>query len=206
MQSPTGLEYLFKFVVTGDSGVGKTNLISRFRRDEFSMDTRATIGIEFASWTMHIDGDKVKTNIWDTAGQERYGSILTPAFYRGAAGAMIVYDIADRQTYEDVSKWLKILREGNTSADLVIMMVGNKSDLEASRVVSTEEAETLAKENGFFFTETSAKDSVNVVAAFEGTIREIHRIHSRFQRPPLKTADAVAVTESTIEAPKGRCC
>jgi len=204
MQSASGIEYLFKFVVTGDSGVGKTNLISRFRRDEFNMDTRATIGIEFASWTMQIDGDKVKTNIWDTAGQERYGSILTPAFYRGAAGAMIVYDITDRQTYDDVSKWLRILREGNTSADLVIMMVGNKCDLEATRVIPTEEAEAYAKENGFFFTETSAKDAVNVVQAFEDTMREIHRVHSRFQRPPLKTAEAVALEEQTPV--KGKCC
>merc|ERR1719158_1486425 len=132
-------DYLFKVVLIGDSGVGKSNLLTRFTRDEFKSDSKSTIGVEFATQTIQVDKKNIKAQIWDTAGQERYRAI-TSAYYRGAVGALLVYDITREVSFEDVkSIWLQELR---THADekIVIMLVGNKSDLRHLRHVTTEEA------------------------------------------------------------------
>jgi len=117
-------DYLFKVVIIGDSGVGKSNLLSRFTRNEFHLDSKSTIGVEFATRSIQHDGKVIKAQIWDTAGQERYRAI-TSAYYRGAVGALLVYDISKRLTFENVERWLKELR---THADpsIVVMLVGNK--------------------------------------------------------------------------------
>src|SRR5574343_520763 len=99
-------DYLFKIVLIGDSGVGKSNLLSRFTRNEFNLESKTTIGVEFAQKTVTIDGKQIKAQIWDTAGQERYRAI-TSAYYRGAVGALLVYDIAKHITYENTEKWLR---------------------------------------------------------------------------------------------------
>ena len=129
-------------VLIGDSGVGKSNLLMRFTRNEFNMESKSTIGVEFANRTLQIEGKTVKAQIWDTAGQERYRAI-TSAYYRGAYGAFIVYDIAKASSFENVDNWLKELRE-HASPDIVIMLVGNKSDLRHVRAVTTEEARQYA--------------------------------------------------------------
>merc|ERR1711945_46158 len=99
----------FKVVLIGDSGVGKSNLLSRFTRNEFNLESKSTIGVEFAHRSIQVEGKKVKAQIWDTAGQERYRAI-TSAYYRGAVGALLVYDITKPQTYENVQRWLTELR------------------------------------------------------------------------------------------------
>ena len=129
-------------VLIGDSGVGKSNLLMRFTRNEFNMESKSTIGVEFANRTIQIDGKTIKAQIWDTAGQERYRAI-TSAYYRGAFGAFIVYDISKSSTFENVDAWLKELR-AHASDDIVIMLVGNKSDLRHVRAVTTEEARKYA--------------------------------------------------------------
>ncbi|KAJ0791345.1 putative small GTP-binding protein [Helianthus annuus] len=101
----TGEEYLFKIVVIGDSAVGKSNLLSRFARDEFDAHSKATIGVEFQTQVVDIDGKEVKAQVWDTAGQERFRAV-TSAYYRGAVGALIVYDISRRTTFESIKRWL----------------------------------------------------------------------------------------------------
>ncbi|KAD3641984.1 hypothetical protein E3N88_31208 [Mikania micrantha] len=120
-------DYLFKLVLIGDSGVGKSNLLSRFTRNEFSLESKSTIGVEFATRSIRIDDKVVKAQIWDTAGQERYRAI-TSAYYRGAVGALLVYDVTRHVTFENVERWLKELRD-HTDANTVMMLVGNKSDL-----------------------------------------------------------------------------
>nr|CEG02421.1 unnamed protein product [Fusarium pseudograminearum CS3427] len=125
-------------VLIGDSGVGKSNLLSRFTRNEFNLDSKSTIGVEFATRSIQVDSKTIKAQIWDTAGQERYRAI-TSAYYRGAVGALLVYDISKHQTYENVTRWLKELRD-HADANIVIMLVGNKSDLRHLRAVPTEEA------------------------------------------------------------------
>ncbi|KAL9420017.1 hypothetical protein AB3S75_035163 [Citrus x aurantiifolia] len=176
-QGGGGEEYLFKIVLIGDSAVGKSNLLSRFARNEFDSNSKATIGVEFQTQVVDIDGKEVKAQIWDTAGQERFRAV-TSAYYRGAVGALVVYDITRRSSFDSVKRWLEEL---TTHCDTAVgrMLVGNKCDLDSIRDVSTEEGKSLAEEEGLFFMETSALDSTNVEAAFEVVIREIYSNISR---------------------------
>ena len=155
-------------VLIGDSGVGKSNLLSRFTRNEFNLESKSTIGVEFATRSIDVDGKTIKAQIWDTAGQERYRAI-TSAYYRGAVGALLVYDIAKHLTYENVERWLRELRD-HADQNIVIMLVGNKSDLRHLRSVPTEEAKGFAEKNGLSFIETSALDSTNVETAFQNIL------------------------------------
>uniref|UniRef100_F6S443 small monomeric GTPase n=1 Tax=Macaca mulatta TaxID=9544 RepID=F6S443_MACMU len=161
-------DYLFKVVLIGDSGVGKSNLLSRFTRNEFNLESKSTIGVEFATRSIQVDGKTIKAQIWDTAGQERYRAI-TSAYYRGAVGALLVYDIAKHLTYENVERWLKELRD-HADSNIVIMLVGNKSDLRHLRAVPTDEARAFAEKNNLSFIETSALDSTNVEEAFKNIL------------------------------------
>jgi len=169
--SDDSYDFLFKVVLIGDSGVGKSNLLSRFTRNEFNLESKSTIGVEFATRTVQTDGKVIKSQIWDTAGQERYRAI-TSAYYRGAVGALLVYDISKRITYENVPRWLKELRD-HADENIVIMLVGNKRDLRHMRAVTTDEAKEFAEQNKLFFIETSALDSTNVEAAFKRILSEI---------------------------------
>uniref|UniRef100_H2MKD4 small monomeric GTPase n=2 Tax=Oryzias latipes TaxID=8090 RepID=H2MKD4_ORYLA len=172
-------DFLFKVVLIGDSGVGKSNLLSRFTRNEFNLESKSTIGVEFATRSIQVDGKTIKAQIWDTAGQERYRAI-TSAYYRGAVGALLVYDIAKHLTYENVERWLKELRD-HADSNIVIMLVGNKSDLRHLRAVPTDEARAFAEKNTLSFIETSALDSTNVEEAFKNVLTEIYRIVSQKQ-------------------------
>ncbi|ETS62871.1 hypothetical protein PaG_02629 [Moesziomyces aphidis] len=176
MAAESNYDYLFKVVLIGDSGTGKSNLLSRFTRNEFSLESKSTIGVEFATRSISVDGKTVKAQIWDTAGQERYRAI-TSAYYRGAVGALLVYDIAKHPTYVNVSRWLKELRD-HADSNIVIMLVGNKSDLRHLRAVPTDEAKAFAAENNLSFIETSALDASNVEQAFQNILTEIYRIVS----------------------------
>merc|ERR1712108_57459 len=151
-----GYDYLFKIVLIGDSGVGKSNLLSRFTRNEFNLESKSTIGVEFATRSLDYEGKLIRAQIWDTAGQERYRAI-TSAYYRGAVGALLVYDIAKSITFKNVERWLSELRD-NAAENIVIMLVGNKRDLRPLREESTETAKEFAEKNGLSFIETSALD------------------------------------------------
>ncbi|KAH7664167.1 Small GTPase superfamily ARF/SAR type protein [Dioscorea alata] len=172
-----GEEYLFKVVIIGDSAVGKSNLLSRYARNEFNPHSKATIGVEFQTQSMEIDGKEIKAQIWDTAGQERFRAV-TSAYYRGAVGALVVYDISRRTTFDSVSRWLQEL-ETHSDSTIARILVGNKCDLENIREVPVEEGKELAEEQGLFFMETSALDSTNVKTAFEIVIKEIYANVSR---------------------------
>ncbi|KAJ7234007.1 hypothetical protein O6H91_17G034400 [Diphasiastrum complanatum] len=171
------IDYVFKIVLIGDSTVGKSQLLSRFSRNEFSLESKSTIGVEFQTRTIVVDHKTVKAQIWDTAGQERYRAI-TSAYYRGAVGAMVVYDITKQQTFEHVPRWLEELRS-HADNNIVIMLVGNKADLGSLRAVSVEDAKEFAEKEGLFFIETSALESTNVESAFYTVLSEIYRIVSR---------------------------
>ncbi|KAL1345959.1 hypothetical protein HN51_019611 [Arachis hypogaea] len=186
-------DYLYKVVLIGDSGVGKSNLLSRFTKNEFTLDSKSTIGVEFATRTVHVHDKIVKAQIWDTAGQERYRAI-TSAYYRGAVGALVVYDISRHVTFENVERWLKELRD-HTDANLVVMLVGNKADLRHLRAVPTEEAKEFAEREKIYFMETSALESLNVDSAFTEVLTQIYNVVSR------KSLEAVNDTEAL---PKGQ--
>ena len=163
--------YLFKVVLVGDSGVGKSCLLSRFAWDQFSLDCKSTIGVEFATKSVKIEGQTVKAQLWDTAGQERYRAITT-AYYREAVGAVIVYDITKEDTFKSVGKWVQDVRN-NTNRDVCIMLVGNKCDLRKERSVTMEMGKLFARNNELSFIEASALDSTNVESAFTSILSEI---------------------------------
>ncbi|XP_055832319.1 ras-related protein Rab11A [Solanum dulcamara] len=170
-------DYLFKIVVIGDSGVGKSNILSRFTRNEFCLESKSTIGVEFATRTLQVEGKTVKAQIWDTAGQERYRAI-TSAYYRGAVGALLVYDITKRQTFDNVLRWLRELRD-HADSNIVIIMAGNKSDLRHLRAVSEQDGQALAEKEGLSFLETSALEAFNVDKAFQTILTDIYQIISK---------------------------
>lgn len=170
-------DYLFKVVLIGDTGVGKSNLLSRFTRNEFCLESKSTIGVEFATRSIQVDNKTIKAQIWDTAGQERYRAI-TSAYYRGAVGALLVYDITKHMTYENVERWLKELRD-HADSNIVIMLVGNKSDLRHLRTVNKEEAAAYCEKECLSFIETSALESTNVEMAFHQILTEIYHIVSK---------------------------
>lgn len=182
-------------VLIGDSGVGKSNLLSRFTTNEFNMESKSTIGVEFATRTIEVEGKKIKAQIWDTAGQERYRAI-TSAYYRGAVGALIVYDISKSSSYENCNHWLTELRE-NADENVAVGLIGNKSDLAHLRAVPTDEAKNFAQENQLLFTETSALNSENVETAFRELITAIYQMVSKHQ------VDLNEYGSNAGQAPKG---
>ncbi|GAA0143601.1 small GTPase [Lithospermum erythrorhizon] len=199
-------DYLFKVVLIGDSGVGKSNLLSRFSRNEFSLESKSTIGVEFATRSIQVNDKVVKAQIWDTAGQERYRAI-TSAYYRGAVGALLVYDVTRHVTFENVERWLKELRD-HTDTNIVIMLVANKADLRHLRAVSTQDAQSFCEKENLFFMETSALESLNVENAFTQVLTQIHSVVSKkalevAHHPPalpkgqtINVADVSAVNKS----------
>ena len=160
--------------MVGDSGVGKTNLLTRFSKNEFNLESRATIGVEFATRTITTEsGDVIKAQIWDTAGQDRYRAIAS-SYYRGAMGALLVYDITKTKSFENIEKWLVELRE-HGQPNMALMLIGNKTDLAKMREVKTEDAANYAEKEQMAILETSALDSSNVNLAFECIIKEIYK-------------------------------
>ncbi|WOL04722.1 hypothetical protein Cni_G13444 [Canna indica] len=206
-------DYLFKIVLIGDSGVGKSNILSRFTRNEFCLDSKSTIGVEFATRTLEIEGKTIKAQIWDTAGQERYRAI-TSAYYRGAVGALLVYDITKKQTFDNVQRWLRELRD-HADSNIIVMMVGNKSDLKHLRAVSDTEGQTFAEKEGLSFLETSALESLNVEKAFQTVLSEIFHIINRKALAAQEAAKAtgppiqgttINISSDSVGSSKGACC
>ncbi|ESQ55718.1 hypothetical protein EUTSA_v10025789mg [Eutrema salsugineum] len=165
--------YLFKYIIIGDTGVGKSCLLLQFTDKRFQPVHDLTIGVEFGARMITIDNKPIKLQIWDTAGQESFRSI-TRSYYRGAAGALLVYDITRRETFNHLASWLEDARQ-HANANMTIMLIGNKCDLAHRRAVSTEEGEQFAREHGLIFMEASAKTAQNVEEAFIKTAATIYK-------------------------------
>jgi len=166
-------EYIFKYIIIGDMGVGKSCLLHQFTENKFMSDSPHTIGVEFGTKIVDVMDKKIKLQIWDTAGQERFRAV-TKSYYRGAAGALLVYDVTRRVTYNHLTSWLSDARN-LTHPNTIIMLIGNKRDLESERDVTVEEATKFAQENGLYFMESSAKTGENVEEAFLKTARLIYQ-------------------------------
>ncbi|KAH3765705.1 rab11A, RAB family GTPase [Pelomyxa schiedti] len=211
-------DYLCKIVLIGDSGVGKSNLLARFARNEFQLETKSTIGVEFATKNVPCEGKVVKAQIWDTAGQERY-RVITAAYYRGAVGAVLVYDITKADSFRNIGSWLTELRE-KAEKNIVVMLVGNKADLHRSREVPTEEAKAFAEKNSLSFIETSALEATNVELAFQTVIGEIFHVFcqpnicpdgtiqpvTRTDDGTITLTDTDSTTTTTTTTSEGGCC
>ncbi|KAI8074818.1 ras family-domain-containing protein [Gongronella butleri] len=155
----------YKLVFLGEQSVGKTSLITRFMYDTFDNTYQATIGIDFLSKTLYVDDRTVRLQLWDTAGQERFRSLI-PSYIRDSSVAVIVYDITSMDSFKNTAKWIDDVR-AERGDDVIIVLVGNKSDLNEKRQVSTEDAEKRARELNVMFMETSAKAGHNVKALFK---------------------------------------
>ena len=198
-------DYLFKLLLIGDSGVGKSCLLLRFADDTYTESYISTIGVDFKIRTIELDGKTVKLQIWDTAGQERFRTI-TSSYYRGAHGIIVVYDVTDQESFNNVKQWLnEIDRYANENVNK--LLVGNKSDLSTKRVVDQETAAEFAGQLNIPFLETSAKNATNVEKAF---MKMASEIKNRMQNQPMsKPGDSV---KPTVPKPgnkggnKGGCC
>jgi small GTP-binding protein len=167
------VDFLWKIVVVGESGVGKTNLMTRFAYNKFSKDHQSTIGVEFAAKIITLENKTIKAQIWDTAGQERFRAIST-AYYRDAKAAFIVYDITKKETFETIPKWLKEIREQGEPG-MPIMCCGNKLDLAHIRDVSEKEGKDFATKNKLLWMETSACEGTGVDEAFMSVVEELFK-------------------------------
>lgn len=167
-------DYSLKIVVVGDSGVGKTCMLLRFVRDQWEGDTQPTLGVEFLTKVVKTDSHQIQLQLWDTAGQELFRSV-TRGYYRGSAGALLVFDLTSRDSFQNVERWLEDLREV-ARADVIAVLIGNKSDLADKRVVSYEEALSFAEAHKIKYFETSAKTGENVPQAVTACILQIEKL------------------------------
>ena len=170
---------IFKIVIVGDSGVGKTNLITRYLKNDFKPETKATIGVEFSDKKYIYKNKNIKIQIWDTAGQERYRS-LTSMYYKGAKGAIFVYDISSKNSFENIDKWLIEMKK-TADENIKIILIGNKCDLIEKREVKEDDGKIKAKDLNVPFMETSALNCINVEKAFNFLIEEIANLEINFE-------------------------
>jgi Ras-related protein Rab-18 len=166
-------DHIFKILLIGDAGVGKSSILLRFTDDAFEEHLASTIGVDFKVKTVTIGGSTVKLTIWDTAGQERFRT-LTSSYYRGCHGVILTYDVNDRQTFTNLKQWLEEVDMYSTSQNSAKMLVGNKIDVGA-REVSVEEATEFARKQAMMFIETSAKSRAGIRQAFEELVRARRR-------------------------------
>ena len=168
-------DMMFKILLLGDSGVGKSSLLLRYTKNQFNPDIRSTIGVEFGIKFIEIDNLKLKIQIWDTAGMERYRS-LTSSYYKGAKGVIIVFDLCRKKTFENIDNWINDFKL-KADEDAVILLIGNKSDLINQREVDIQEAISKSQRIKLAFMETSAKNNENVHKAFFTLFKEIMKIY-----------------------------
>ncbi|KAA6375523.1 MAG: putative GTP-binding protein YPTC1 [Streblomastix strix] len=201
-------EHLFKILLIGDSGVGKSCLLLRFADDLFTESYIATIGVDFKFRTVEVDGKIIKLQIWDTAGQDRFRTI-TSSYYRGAHGIVVVYDCTDLLSFRNVSTWLADA-DKYVNENVVKLLLGNKCDLASKRKITDMEAKRFADQQHILFFETSAKTAQNVEAAFVRMAGEIKKRYATQQRPvqPLPTAIQVGGQGKQDDTGDsgGKCC
>ncbi|KAF3337324.1 ras-related protein RABD1-like isoform X2 [Carex littledalei] len=197
-------DYLFKLLLIGDSSVGKSCLLLRFADDSYVDSYISTIGVDFKIRTIDLDGKTVKLQIWDTAGQERFRTI-TSSYYRGAHGIIIVYDVTEMESYNNVKQWLSEI-DRYASDSVCKLLVGNKCDLVDNKVVQTETAQAFADSLGIPFLETSAKESINVEKAFLTMSAEIKK---RVASQPIvdkKPTTTVQIKGQPLQQKSSSCC
>ena len=197
-------DYLFKLLLIGDSGVGKSCLLLRFADDTYTESYISTIGVDFKIRTVELDGKTIKLQIWDTAGQERFRTI-TSSYYRGAHGIIVVYDVTDAESFNNVKQWLHEI-DRYASENVNKLLVGNKSDLTSKRAVTAEQGKEFADSLGIEFLETSAKNATNVEKAF---MTMASQIKSRMKSQPVNNSGPKGTkltAGSNVSGNSGGCC
>ena len=209
MADEDNYEMMVKVVLVGDSGVGKTNIMSKYLKNEFHEDSKATVGVEFGAKQFTVEGHVIKAQIWDTAGQERYKAI-TSAYYKGAKGAFIVYDITRKNTFDSVSRWVSDLT-ATADKKISIILIGNKSDLEDQRQVTKEMGEEKANQLQVAFLETSAMSGENLEKGFQMMINEIYKknhedISGEETENSMEPGKDISLTKNNSTPQKNKCC
>ena len=199
MATLTNFEYIYKIIIVGDSGIGKSNVVDRFINGKFNDDIKSTIGIDFQLKAIISGPDKIKLQIWDSAGQERYRSICRN-YYRQAGGILIMFDLTRKSTFDNVPRWITEIKENvDNIYELEIMLVGNKADLEDQREVSNYDIIKLQEEYDLPYIETSAKSELNVNTTFTELVQRVHR-HKRYihctKYPEEDVSDIVTLIEN----------
>jgi small GTP-binding protein len=194
-------DFSLKVVVVGESGVGKSCLLIRFVRDSFDDDTQSTLGIEFLSKIIQTDKRRIQLQLWDTAGQEMFRSV-TRGYYRGSAGALVLFDLSNRDSFENVERWLQDVKSV-ARADVVLILIGNKQDLEADRQVRSDEAQDFAQRYGMKYFEVSAKTGVGVTDAINCCVSLIEQNLDAGRGSRNPTPD---LTQGHSEPNEGGCC
>ena len=205
MSSQLEYDYLFKYLIIGNSGVGKSCLLIRFTDDKYEEGYVTTIGVDFKIKTLIIEGKSVKLQIWDTAGQERFRNIVS-SYYKGAHGIMMVYDITDLESFRYLDSWIKEI-EKNASKNVYKILVGNKNDLEKNRKITFEKGKEFANLHGMKFFETSAKENKNVEEAFEEMTKDIINSLKKVNEKIKSNSNFVIEKKKGKDLnKKGRCC
>jgi Ras-related protein Rab-18 len=186
MQEKEEYDYLFKILLIGDSGVGKSSILLRFTEDEFEEDFPCTIGVDFKTKMIDFyNKKKINLTIWDTAGQEKFRS-LTSSYYRGTHGIILVYDVTNRASFLSLEHWLKEIDTYSTNSEVIILLIGNKIDM-PNRVVTREEGAKFAKSKSMLFMECSAKTKLGIQQAFEELIQKILDTPTLWEENKLNT-------------------
>lgn len=194
-------DHSLKVVVVGESGVGKTCLLIRFVRDTFEDNTQSTLGVEFMSKIIQTEKHRIQLQLWDTAGQELFRSV-TRGYYRGSAGALLLFDLSNRDSFENVEKWLRDVKDV-AKEDVVLILLGNKSDLESKRQVTREEANDFAQRNNMKYFEVSAKTGDNVSEAINACVEMIEKNLDDGSFRPVAT-DSINFQDDVPQ--KNTCC
>ena len=201
-------EMIFKIIIIGDSTTGKTNILSRYLNNNFDKNSKATIGVELGSKSFKIKNDTINCQIWDTAGQERYRSVTT-AYYKGAVGALVVYDTTNKESFQNVDNWITDLRN-YADKKVSVILVGNKNDLENEREVKKEQGEIKSKDYGIAFLETSALTGTNIEIAFKTLVEEVYnKCHKEFEsvtNVEIMNGKIINLEENNTSSNKIKCC
>ncbi|XP_058819973.1 ras-related protein Rab-35-like [Topomyia yanbarensis] len=199
-----GHDHMFKLLILGDSGVGKSSLLMRLSDNSFSPTFVTTIGVDLKLRTMEVNGERVKVQIWDTAGQERFRTI-TSTYYRGTHGVLIVYDVTNGESFANIKRWL---HEIDSNCDLVSkVLVGNKNDEPSCKVVLTEDAQRFANQMDIRLFETSAKNNDNVEEMFAAIVEQVLEHKKRTQQQlQAELSPSVQLREKDISKKKNNCC
>ncbi|EDO40167.1 predicted protein [Nematostella vectensis] len=197
-------DYLFKLLLIGDSGVGKSCLLLRFADDTYTESYISTIGVDFKIRTIELDGKTIKLQIWDTAGQERFRTI-TSSYYRGAHGIIVVYDVTDQESFNNVKQWLQEI-DRYACENVNKLLVGNKCDLTTKKVVDFTTAKEYAESLGVPFLETSAKNATNVEQAFMTMAAEIKNRMGPSPAPQGAGSNVKINSSTPVKQGGGGCC
>ncbi len=200
-------EYVIKILTLGDSGVGKTSIIQKFINDKFNQNMLSTIGVDFQSKVIIIDNIKVKLKIWDTTGQERFKT-LTSQYYNGADGALLIFDITSKMTFDRISFWMNELNEKKKLNELGLLLIGNKIDLNDKRTVDKEEAEIFARENNINYYETSASKNININNVINDIAKQCLNIIKKNEERNYENSmnEKKMIIENIGETKKKKCC